>query len=87
LTGRGRILILMREQPATATAQRGDTDMDRDVYDDRELVSIREAARLLNIGRSTTYELLRAGKLQSVKIGRRRGVTRRSVRKLAQPAG
>jgi excisionase family DNA binding protein len=37
---------------------------------------VEEAARLLNVGRSTAYDLIRSGRLRSVKIGRRRLVPR-----------
>jgi len=37
---------------------------------------VEEAARLLNVGRSTVYDLIRSGRLRSVKIGRRRLVPR-----------
>jgi excisionase family DNA binding protein len=33
---------------------------------------VEDAARLLNVGRSTAYDLIRSGRLRSVKIGRRR---------------
>jgi excisionase family DNA binding protein len=45
-------------------------------------VSIPEAARLLAIGRSTAYELLKSGQLRSVSIGTRRLVTMASIREL-----
>ena len=37
---------------------------------------VEDAARLLNVGRSTAYDLIRSGRLRSVKIGRRRLVPR-----------
>jgi excisionase family DNA binding protein len=46
--------------------------------DDREAVSIVEATRLTGLSRSTIYELIRAGRLRSVKVGRRRLIPRRS---------
>jgi excisionase family DNA binding protein len=44
------------------------------------LVTVEEAAGLLRIGRTTAYELVMGGKLQSVKVGRRRMVVRDGVR-------
>jgi len=38
---------------------------------DSLLVSVEEAARLLGLGRSATYELLASGELPRVKVGRR----------------
>jgi len=43
------------------------------------LVTVEEAAGLLRIGRTTAYELVMSGKLQSVKVGRRRLVVREGV--------
>lgn len=43
------------------------------------LVGIEEAARLLAISRTKTYELIAAGKLDAVKLGRRRMVRRDSL--------
>jgi len=43
------------------------------------LVTVEEAAQLLRIGRTTAYELVMSGKLQSVKVGRRRLVVRDGV--------
>jgi excisionase family DNA binding protein len=45
------------------------------------LVTVEEAALLLRIGRTTAYELVMSGKLQSVKVGRRRLVVREGVGK------
>lgn len=39
-------------------------------------VRVEEAARLLNVGRSTAYDLIRSGRLRSIKIGRRRLIPR-----------
>jgi excisionase family DNA binding protein len=36
------------------------------------LLSVRDAARHLGIGRDSAYELVRTGRLRSVEIGRRR---------------
>ena len=40
---------------------------------------VEDAARLLNVGRSTVYALIRSGRLRSIKIGRRRLVPRASL--------
>ena len=47
------------------------------------LYSIHEAANLLRIGRSKTYELIAAGKILTVTIGRRRLIKAESVRAIA----
>jgi excisionase family DNA binding protein len=43
------------------------------------LLSIRQAAREINIGRTAVCGLLRDGKLKSVKIGRRRLIPRDAI--------
>lgn len=47
------------------------------------LISIRDAAKLLGIGRSKLYDLMADGQLATVQIGRRRLVRTDSVRALA----
>lgn len=46
------------------------------------LVSINEAAKALNLGRTSIYTLINEGKLDTRKMGRRRMVTTESIRKL-----
>ena len=48
------------------------------------LTSINGAAHALNLGRTSIYELIKAGKLDSRKLGRRRMVTTESIRRLAE---
>jgi excisionase family DNA binding protein len=43
------------------------------------LVTVEEAAQMLNIGRTNAYQLVMSGQIQSVKIGRRRLVVRAGV--------
>lgn len=43
------------------------------------LLDIPEAATCLRCGRSTVYELLKAGEIRAIKIGRRRLVTHESI--------
>ena len=43
------------------------------------LVSVEETATLLRIGRTTAYELVMCGRIQSVKVGRRRLVLREGI--------
>lgn len=50
---------------------------------DALLVSIPDAAKALGLGRSKVYELMNAGKLETVTIGKRRLVRVESVRALA----
>lgn len=47
------------------------------------LVSIPDAAKALSIGRSSVYELMRSGQLETRKMGRRRLITAESLRRLA----
>ena len=45
------------------------------------LVSVEEAATMLRIGRTTAYELVMSGQIQSVKVGRRRLVLREGIQR------
>lgn len=46
-------------------------------------VSVNEAGKALNIGRTSIYELMRSGELETIKMGRRRLVKVASLRRLA----
>jgi excisionase family DNA binding protein len=54
--------------------------------DDRLTVTIDRTAQLLDVGRSTVYELLRAGKLKGVKFGRAHRIVMQSIRDLVEEA-
>ena len=43
------------------------------------LLRVEDAANLLNIGRSAVYDLIRSGRLRSVKIGKSRRIPREAV--------
>ena len=48
--------------------------------DERQTVTVEEAARILGIGRQTAYELAREGKLPgALRLGRRIVVSRRAL--------
>ena len=47
------------------------------------LISVNDAAQILNLGRTSIYSLINAGRLTTVKVGRRTLVRMDSVRKLA----
>jgi len=47
------------------------------------LYNVREAAKALNVGRSTLYQLIQSGALKSVKIGQRRLVHIESLKAYA----
>ena len=51
------------------------------------LVSITDSADALSIGRTSIYELIRSGQLETRKIGRRRLVTAESLERLARDQG
>ena len=44
-----------------------------------DVVSVEELAKMLKIGRNTAYELVRSGRMPSIKIGRQIRVTKREV--------
>lgn len=47
-------------------------------------ISINDAAKALGIGRSSVYTLLKSGRLDAIKIGRRTLLTTESIKRLAQ---
>lgn len=51
---------------------------------DSELLDAEQVAKLLRIGRSTVYQMISAGELRGVKIGRLRRFSRREVRELVE---
>ncbi len=44
------------------------------------LQTVEGTARVLNVGRSTVYELLKSNELEAVKIGRSRRITTASIK-------
>ncbi len=48
------------------------------------LITVEEASELLRMGRTRTYDFIRCGSIQSVKIGRRRLVVRSSLDSFVQ---
>jgi len=51
------------------------------------LVSIPDAVTALSVGRTTVYELMRSGQLDTRKMGRRRLITAESLRRLVENQG
>lgn len=51
------------------------------------LVSIPDAAAALSVGRTTVYDLMRSGQLDTRKMGRRRLITAASIRRLVEEQG
>lgn len=47
--------------------------------DNRLTVYVAEAAELLGLGRNTTYDLVRSGRLRSVRVGRRLVIPRSEI--------
>jgi excisionase family DNA binding protein len=50
-------------------------------------LTVEQAAQLLNVGRSMAYDLIRTGRLRSVKIGRRRLIPRSALDALLADLG
>ena len=50
-------------------------------------ISINDTAKALGIGRSSVYALLKSGRLDAIKIGRRTLLTTASIKRLAQTQG
>jgi excisionase family DNA binding protein len=51
-----------------------------DQLNDLQLYRVKDAMRLLNLGRTVIYELLRTGRLRSVQQGRARLITAEAIR-------
>lgn len=51
------------------------------------LVSIKEAQRLIGVGHTRIYDLINAGALETIRIGKRRLVRYSSLQKLAASPG
>ena len=51
----------------------------------RLLYKVPEAARLLGLGKTTVYELIRRNKIETVKIGGARRIPLRELERLARP--
>lgn len=64
-----------------------DVDVTVDLKVEPLAVSVTNASRLLGIGKTVTYELIKHGKLDTVHIGRRNMVRMSSLRQLiGEPA-
>ena len=50
--------------------------MDRVPHKEKLAYTVSEAAQLLSLSRSLVYELINAGRIESVKIGRARRITK-----------
>ncbi|MBE1466129.1 helix-turn-helix domain-containing protein [Kibdelosporangium phytohabitans] len=48
---------------------------------ERQLYRVEEAAKMLNIGRTRVFGLIRSGELESVKIGASRRVPAKAIQK------
>jgi excisionase family DNA binding protein len=53
--------------------------MERRANEDKLAYRIEEAAALLSLSRSLMYELINAGKIRTIKIGRARRITKRQL--------
>jgi excisionase family DNA binding protein len=49
--------------------------------------SVNGAAKALGLGRTTIYELIKSGRLETIKIGRRTLIKTASIRALINPEG
>jgi excisionase family DNA binding protein len=72
---------------ATAAAQPADNEGVVGQGDGRLAYSVAEAAAALGVSRATVYDELRAGRLASIKLGRRRIITRQHIDDFLASAG
>ena len=47
-------------------------------------ISINDAAKALGVGRSSVYNLIKSGRLEALKVGRRTLLTTASIKRLTQ---
>jgi excisionase family DNA binding protein len=89
--GSGRLIggdICFREQIVTnfdVRAMRIGATQETHMNIEPIAISVNSAAQTLGIGRTSIYALLKQGRLDAIKIGRRTLLTTESIRKLAQP--
>lgn len=62
----------------------GGTTLQKDTAMDPLLISVQEAARTLSVGRTSIYQLIKSGELETMKLGRRRLITIQSLRRLTE---
>ena len=58
--------------------------LQKDTAMDPLLISVQEAARTLSVGRTSIYQLIKSGELETMKLGRRRLITIQSLRRLTE---
>jgi excisionase family DNA binding protein len=73
----------MPSSASSAPIDVGGTDLLTD-YAGQELFTIADCQKILNVSRATCWRLVSAGQLQSVQIGGRRLVQRRSLLRLIE---
>ena len=56
----------------------------KDTAMDPLLISVQEAAQTLSVGRTSIYQLIKSGELETMKLGRRRLITIQSLRRLTE---
>jgi excisionase family DNA binding protein len=57
------------------------------MHEQKQTMTVEEAARFLGIGRALAYEMARTGKLPTIRFGRRLVVPCRAVERLLENAG
>lgn len=50
-------------------------------------ISVNEAARVLGVGRTSLYGMIRDGRIETVKLGRRTLIKTASIRRLVEDSG
>jgi excisionase family DNA binding protein len=57
------------------------------MHEEKQTMTVEEAAKLLGIGRALAYEMARTGKLPTIRFGRRLIVPCRAVERLLEDPG
>lgn len=57
------------------------------LQDEKQVLSVEQAGRVLGVGRSAAYEAVRRGDIPVIRLGRRIVVSARALEKLLEGAG
>ncbi len=75
--------IACQLRPGAALPERSTTIM-QPTTTDKKLLRVEEAAKLLGIGRTRAFELIKEGRLRSVKLGKTRLVPAKALDELVE---
>lgn len=72
----------MSETPLSQTTDVRQRTSRKSIADNAEGVAFHQLPGVLGVGKTTAFHLVKSGRLESIKIGRSRIITMRSIRQL-----